>query len=543
MTTELPFSLLYWSLAMSPMVLLLALLVFQRWKAAEAGALGMLCTLFIAVLAFKTPLESLAVAGAKGAWDSVYILYVIWPALLLYLIGKNSGAFYTLGRDITRFSRNELFLVLGFGWVFSSFFQGIAGFGAPVAVAAPLLVAVGVRPLYAVAITLIGHAWANMFGTIAVSWIATSQVVEFQDPATTAVQTALLLWIPNLCAGFMIAWMYGRGPAVRHGWPFVLIISAIQGGGQLVLSDVNAIISNFVPGTIALVALYPLSRWQRYNEPAEGITIRPAMQEREERAGRGEEQGEPVMSIGMALMPYAVLAAISIPLLVIPPLTRLISSVDWGLPFPEVTTGYGVTRAAADPYSPLRPFNHPGFFVLITAAISWAVFQSKGYFSEWAKRSEVPSMWPELVKNAVPTSVAVTSFLIMSRVLDHSGQTAVLALGIREVTPPLIFAFVSNGIGIFGAFMTSSNTASNVLFAKLQSTIAELEGLPQSAIIAAQSTGGAIGNAIAPANAVLGTSTTGIIGKEGEVLRLTLPWTLAVAVLTGIVTVVLVGLS
>ena len=445
MTTELPFTLLHWSLAMSPMALLLALLVFQRWKAAEAGALGMLCTLFIAVLAFKTSLESLAVAGAKGAWDSVYILYVIWPALFLYLIGKNSGAFYTLGRDITRFSRNELFLVLGFGWVFSSFFQGIAGFGTPVAVAAPLLVAVGVRPLYAVAITLIGHAWANMFGTIAVSWIATSQVVEFQDPTTTAVQTALLLWIPNLCAGFMIAWLYGRGPAVRHGWPFVLIISAIQGGGQLALSNVNAIISNFVPGT--------------------------------------------------------------------------------------------------DPYSPLRPFNHPGFFVLITSAISWAVFQSKGYFAEWAKRSEVPSMWPELVKNAVPTSVAVISFLIMSRVLDHSGQTAVLALGIREVTPSLIFAFVSNGIGIFGAFMTSSNTASNVLFAKLQSTIAELEGLPQSAIIAAQSTGGAIGNAIAPANAVLGTSTTGIVGKEGEVLRLTLPWTLAVAVLTGIVTVVLVGLS
>ena len=94
----------------------------------------------------------------------------------------------------------------------------------------------------------------------------------------------------------------------------------------------------------------------------------------------------------------------------------------------------------------------------------------------------------------------------MSRVLDHSGQTMVLAFGIREFTPPLMFAFMSNGIGIFGAFMTSSNTASNVLFSQLQSTIADLEGLPQSTLIAAQSAGGAIGNAIAPANAVLGTN-------------------------------------
>lgn len=539
MTNELPFTILHWSLAVFPMALLLILLIFQRWKAAEAGAMGMLFTLIIAALAFKTPTVDLAVASAKGAWDSVYILYVIWPALLLYLIGKHSGAFDTLGRDILRFSRNEVFLVLGFGWVFASFFQGIAGFGTPVAVAAPLLVAIGVRPLHAVAITLIGHAWANMFGTIAVSWIATSQVVTFEDPAATAFQTALLLWIPNLSGGLMVAWLYGRGPAVRHALPFVLIISAIQGGGQLLLIDVNVIISNFVPGTIALVALYPLSRWRRYHEPA-GITARPAMRDRDEATEQEKEDAKPVvMSIGMALFPYALLALISIPLLTIPSLTRLISSVDWGLPFPEVTTGFGVTRPAADPYSPLRPFNHPGFFLLITSIITWAVFRSKGYFAEWARRAEVPSMWPELVKGAVPTSVAVTSFLIMSRVLDHSGQTQVLALGIQAATPSLVFAFFSNGIGIFGAFMTSSNTASNVLFAKLQSTIAELEGLPQSAIIAAQSTGGAIGNAIAPANAVLGTSTTGTVGREGEVLRMTIPWTLAVAGLTGIATVIL----
>ncbi len=148
METSLPLGLLHWCLAVFPMVLLL---VFFRWKAAEAGALGVIFT--IAALAFKAPLSDLAVAGAKGAWDSVYILYVIWPAMILYLLGKHSGAFDALGREIVHFSRNEMFLVLGFGWVFASFFQGISGFGTPIAIAAPILVAIGVRPVYAVVLS------------------------------------------------------------------------------------------------------------------------------------------------------------------------------------------------------------------------------------------------------------------------------------------------------------------------------------------------------------------------------------------------------
>lgn len=545
MVSNLPVDLLHWMLAIFPMVLLLVLLVFYRWKAAEAGALGVLCTLLTAALAFEAPINDIAVASAKGAWDSIYILYVIWPAMILYLLGKTSGAFDALGKDIVHFSKNELFLVLGFGWVFASFFQGISGFGTPVAVAAPILVAIGVRPVYAVAMTLIGHAWANMFGTLGVSWIATSQVVDLQDPGATAFQTAFLLSMVNVAGGLMIAWLYGRGPAIRHALPMILIIAIIHGGGQMLLSGVNPVLSNFIPGTVALLSLYPLSKWKRYQDsiPSD-IVDRPAMDGESDIFGEtSDELGAPVMSLTMAMFPYILLAAIAIPMLTFTPITNLISAYSFGLPFPQVETGYGVVRAAEDAYSPVQPFNHPGFFLLITSAITWIVFRSKGYFAEWSKRVEVPKFGPELVSAAVPTSMAVVSYLIMSRVLDHSGQTSVLAFGIQAFTPPLVFAFFANSIGIFGAFMTSSNTASNVLFSPLQSTIAGLEELPQSSIIAAQSAGGAIGNAIAPANAVLGTSTTGIVGKEGDILRLTLPWTVAVALATGVLTVLLVSVS
>ena len=541
MDSNVPLDLLHWALAFFPMLLLLMLLVFFRWKAAEAGAVGVLCTLLIAYFFFETSIYDLAVSSAKGAWESIYILYVIWPAMILYVIGLKSGAFDSLNQQISKFSRNEMFLVLGFGWVFASFLQGISGFGTPIAITAPILVALGVRPVYAVAITLIGHAWANMFGTLAVSWIATNQVVTLGNPEETAFQTAAMLAVINASGGFMLAWFYGRMAGVRHALPLILIVAVIHGIGQIVLSTVNPVLSNFIPGTIALMALYPLSKWPRYSNPIPAYVFeRPAMAvDRNHWAERTQEGQEPAMSLGMALFPYVLLILIAVPMLVIEPITALISKANFGLPFPRIETGYGVVREAVESFKPVSPFNHPGFFVMLTVVITWFVFRSKGYLTG-QHQAGAPGFWTSVCSAAIPTSLAVVSYLIMSLVLDHTGQTTALAFGIKEMTPSGVFAFLSVGIGIFGAFMTSSNTASNVLFSPLQNSIAEFEGLPQSTIIASQSAGGAIGNAIAPANAVLGTSTTGIVGKEGEILRLTLPWTLAIALVIGLVSVLFV---
>jgi lactate permease len=414
--------------------------------------------------------------------------------------------------------------------------QGIAGFGAPIAVVAPLLVALGVRPGYAVVIPLIGHAWANMFGTLAVGWLATLQVVDVEDETTTAMKTALLLWIPNLLGAFYIAYLIGKWQAVVHAAPMVLVISLVHGGGQLAVMPLSPVLSTFIAASLAMLVLYPLSRWSRYSEPTE-LAERPAMQDDADLTE--VEEGEPPMSLLMAAAPYLVLTVFAIGTLVIRPVEELLARVAVGLPFPEVSTGFGVVNEAEDAYQEFVPLTHPGTFLLIASLAAFLLYRRAGTFDSDGADDE-DGVLSGTASDAVPASFAVVGFLVLASVLGHSGQTEVLAQGISEVSPAPVYAVLSVFIGVVGAFMTSSNTASNVLFSDLQVTVAEAEELSQSGVLAAQSTGGAIGNAIAPANIVLGTSTTGAQGQEGAVLRKTLPWAGAAAVLSGLATLLLV---
>lgn len=536
MSTEVPVDLLHWILAVLPILALLVFLVPLKWRAPEAGPMAMFVAAIVALAAFRTPWDTLAVAGAKGVWDAIFILYVIWPALLLYQITKQSGAYDALRQGIARFSRNELFIILALSWVFASFLQGIAGFGAPVAVVVPLLLAVGVRPVHAVAMGVLAHAWARFYGTLGVGWLATLQVADIEDIVAAAFRSSLLILIPTYLGGLLVVWLYGRWAAVRHAWPLVLILGTILGVGQLLVAFLSPELSTFLAAAVALLALYPLSRWKRFGDPVRDIPVRPAMVDRPVDAA-GE--AAPVMSLAMSFLPYAILTAVTLGVLLIPQVNAALAQFRFGLPFPEVTTGFGVHNDAVARYSPVAVFTHPGMMLLVTAIVVWSVYRARGYYRAWAARHEQESIWSALLIDAVPASVPVIAFLVTSRILDHSGQSLTIAYGIAEVSSPLVYASVASVVGALGAFMTSSSTASNVLFGGVQSSVAQLHGLSTETVIGAQAAGSAYGNAIAPANVVLGTSIAGIKGQEGAVLRLTIPWTAIVAVLTGLATVAL----
>ncbi|RNF40170.1 L-lactate permease [Planococcus salinus] len=533
MDHNLPITIVYWLVALLPLAALLVMLVLLKWSAPVSGGIALAIALASSFLLYQAPFDNALVGIGKGAWDAFFILLVVWPALLLYQVTDKAGAFTAIRKGIQEYSKNYLFLVLAFGWVFASFLQGIAGFGTPIAVVAPLLIGIGVKPVTAVVIPLIGHAWANMFGSLAVSWLATINIVDFENQSLAALYMAILLWIPNIVAGIMICWLFAKWKGVRQGIWAVLIISLIHGGGQLVLTQVNPTLSNFIPTIVAIGALFVLAKWNRYSEDSGLEDETDALQEKDV---DDEEDDDVDLTMNQAFMPYYVLTGLSVLALGIPFIQNFLSGLEWGFPFPGVETGYDYTVEGVDAYSPIAPLTHPGTYLLIASIFGYFWFKSKDVYEKGA----LTDIWKGVKDNGIGASLAILAFLTMTQVLEHSGQTTVLALGIGEVSPPIVYVALANIIGITGAFMTSSNTSSNILFSPLHENVVQsMEGLSLSHVIAAQSAGGAIGNSIAPSNVILGTSTAGIKGKDSEVFKPTLVFCLIAGVLVAGASIVL----
>lgn len=526
---DIPVDLLMWFSAALPIIILLILMVKFQWGAVQAAPIGLFVSIIVSLTLYKADIPLVAMECAKGIWSAFTVLVVVWPAILIFEVASEARAFKVFRVGMQRFTPNELLQVIILSWVFASFLQGITGFGVSVAVGAPLLVGIGMSPVWAVIIPLIGHAWGNTFGTLAVAWDAlVLQTNLGADPALllrTALWAAVFIWIWNFITGIAICWFYGGLRALRKGLPAVLIISLIHGGGQMLLSQFNQTLACFVPACISLVVSLALGRTPLYNEP---WSIPDSKIMRRDAADTEADSYPHDMSMHQAFLPYYLLTAITLVVLLTGPIKSFLGQFTLGFSFPETATGYGYVNAAVDKFSPLAPFTHAGMFLLVSSALGFAYFRRHN----WIARGRGRAVLWRSVEKTVPSAIAVIGFLLMSRVMGSTGQTVVLAEGVAAVLGQG-YAVLAPVVGMLGAFMTSSNMASNILFGEFQLTTARLLGFDPAAILGAQTAGGAIGNTICPGNIILGTTTAGILGEEGLVLKKILPITVSAAVIVG----------
>ena len=167
---NIPINVFMWVMAFLPIAVLLVLMIKFQWGATEAAPIGLLITIITGIFFYKADLTLIAAESAKGIWNALIILLIVWTAILMYQVGDEAKAFLVIRNGMRKLLPNELLLVLAMGWIFESFLQGITGFGVPVAVGAPLLIGIGVQPMWAVIIPLFGQAWGNTFGTLGAAW-------------------------------------------------------------------------------------------------------------------------------------------------------------------------------------------------------------------------------------------------------------------------------------------------------------------------------------------------------------------------------------
>lgn len=547
-----PTNLFMWLLAFLPIIVLLVLMIGLQWGATEAAPIGLVITVVTGIIFYKADVKLIAIESAKGIWSALSIFLIIWTAVLMYQVGNEVNAFSVIRNGMRKLLPNELLLIIAMGWIFESFLQGITGFGVPVAVGAPLLIGIGVNPLWAVIIPLLGQSWGNTFGTLAAAWdgLAMSAGITAGSGAywKTALWAALFLLLWNLVIGIAICWFYGKGKGLKKGLLAVLIMSLIQGGGQLVLSQVNTTLACFIPACIALLVLLLVGKLKMYRD--EWSLKESRIMSREEnkmkedsamnREGGNVKAGAKKvksMTLLQAFVPYIVLSVLTLTVLLVKPLNQFLGRFSLGVSFPETATGYGFINAAVDKYSPLHLFTHASMFLFISSIVGILYYQLRGEM----KTGGVRRIFAKSIAMTMPSGLAIIGLVMMSKIMSSTGQTVVLANGIATVLGKG-YVVLAPFVGLLGTFMTGSNMSSNILFGDFQTTTAGLLHVNSAAVVGAQTAGGSIGSAISPSNIVLGTTTARILGSEGKVLKKLLVITVPAVLVVGCIIFILVGL-
>ena len=513
--------LLKWLAAFSPIGVGLILMIGFNWSGGRAGAAGWFTALVAALVFFGATPELLAFSQMKGVLLSLNVLYIIWAALLLYHVVNETGAIKAIGRGIQRFSGDKVIQLLIFGWVFSSFLQGVAGYGVPIAVVAPLLAGMGFSPLVAVAVPAIGHSWSVTFGSMGASFQAMMAVTGLPASYLGPWAAVLLGFSAYLC-GLAALHAYGGFRMIRHGFLAILIIGTVMAGAQmgLVVSGMWTL-GGFGASLAGLVTTLAVSRLGPYRN-----------------SGRDGEAGEePAMGLGWALSAYLILIVVVSLGVIYPPIREFLGRVKLNLDFPEIRSAAGWV-VPAGPGKSIKVFGHGGALLAYGSLISFLVYSAKGYYAPGAVRR----ILKKTVQSGVPTSLGIVTMVGFALIMDQCGMIYLLAEGISRLFGP-VYPFFASWVGLLGAFMTGSNTNSNVVFGVLQQQTASLAGISVALILAAQTTGGALGSMIAPAKIIVGCSTVGLSGQEGPVLKSTLKYGLIITGAVGLLTWAAVALG
>ncbi len=519
-----PVSLLKFLIAFSPIASVLILMVVFRWGGARAGAVGWLVALLSSLLFFGADLELIAYSQASGVLLSLFVLYIIWMALVLFNVVKEAGAIEVIAQGIVRLTQDRVLQLLILSWVFSAFLQGVAGFGVPIAVVAPLLMGLGFSPVTSVAAVAAGHSWSVTFGDIASSFNALIAASGLSGEVL-APWSALLLGVACFACGIAAAWAFDGISSLKRGWLGILLIGTAMAGTQYLLA-IHRLwnLAGFVAGLAGLAASALVARlaFYRRSRPMAGEDIAGG-----EKKSESISQAHRPMSLVLAVSPYMILVVIVTVAELVTPVHQFLNRIELNLAFPEIRTSLDWATEAG-PGKAISIFGHAGALLAYASLIGYAIFAFTGHFQPGAWKRILSST----IHSAVRSSIGIATMVGFATIMSMSGMTYALALGLSQALKPL-FPFLSPFIGLLGAFMTGSNTNSNVVFTALQQQAAHLLHLPAAIILAAQTTGGSLGSMLAPAKIIVGCSTAGLAGEEGQVLRRTIVYGIIITAVIG----------
>lgn len=504
-------------LAALPLVAILILMVGFRWSGSKAGVAGWLSALIIAAIGFKTGFQVLFWAQVSGLFRAANVLYIIWGALIFFRVTEADGTLDATSTLLQRLTPSRVLQVLLLAWGFTAFLQGVGGFGVPVAVVAPILVTMGFPALQAVVMASLGHAWAISFGSLGASYEA---LISATGLLGTDIGPWMAVFLGLVCflVGIAVLWIAGGKRMLRQGlWQLASMGTAMA---TIQYAAAHAGLGNIAAMLGALGGIITGALWARAQAGS-----KPKYDSSSAKVKSSAEFRDGLLKMA----PYGILLIIIFAVNFIAPLKAYLNQVALQVNIPQLVLA-DQSRIPAAKTQSISLFGHPGallvyagVFTLIRAIMKGTLPQGSG-----------EKIRIGVLRSGLKSTLGILTMMAMATTMQSAGMVAQLSSTMASISGNL-YPLVTPFIGALGAFMTGSNTNSNVLFGAFQQEVALSLNLSVPLVLAIHNAGAAVGSVFAPAKIIVGCSTVGLGGQESEALRNTTRYGMIIIVLLAII--------
>ncbi len=544
-------------MAFVPLVLAAVLLVGLNWPAKRAMPMVLLVTVLIALTAWDMTFNRVLASSLQGLVLTGAILWIIFGAILLLNTLKHSGAIKAIRGGFANISPDRRVQVVIVAWLFGCFIEGASGFGTPAAVAAPLLVALGFPAMGAVMLGMMVQSTPVSFGAVGTPIVVGVQggldkaglsaklIANGSDWETfyrlitseVAITHALIGIAMPMLMCIMLTRFFGRNKSWTEGLaiaPFALFaglcfVIPYAAAGIFLGPEFPSMIGALVGLVIVVPAakagfLLPKTTWdfaEPKNWPVEWMgSIQIKLDDLTTKAP---------MSVGLAWLPYLLLAGLLV-------MSRANADVkafflkNLVLGWSNILGEKGLSGSIEFLYLP------GGIMVIVVLAT---------FFLQRMKFSELKAAVGESSRTLLGAGFVLIFTIPMVRILINSGVNLSGLPSMPRAMAELVansvghvFPFFAPSVGALGAFIAGSNTVSNLMMAQFQFDTAQLIGVSGAMLVAAQAVGAAAGNMIAIHNVVAASATVGLLGREGQVLRMTILPTIYYLIMAGLLTLI-----
>ncbi len=541
-------------IAFIPIIFCVVVMAAFNWPAKYALPVSWLLACVLGYAFWNMDLLSLTAYSISGVLNSIDVLIIITGAILVMNMLKMSGAMATINHGFKAISKDGRVQTIIVGFLFVSFLEAAAGFGTPAALAAPLLVSLGCPPLGAAVVALICDSAAVSFGAIGTP-VVTSLNCLGSDVATSSFGMSLSFWsaVPHVAVSTFLPFVVvavickffskekSFKPALQilpfsllaglsFSIPYLLVATFV---GYEFPSICGALVGLIVTVFAAKKGfLVPKTEWHFTDEINWDETWK---------SSRKLAPMKPsCMSVLKAWIPYGIIAVLLV-------FTRLPIKFggktvgEWlksDVICPKVTSIFGVENTSYV----LKWAYIPGTIFIVVALFTILLYKMN--------MKDVGVAFKETGKQVAGAAIAVIFGLALVQILRYSGSNDVNDDGIKSMifymaealsgVGKSVYIVIAPIIGDLGAFVSGSNTVSNMLFTNLQYQSAVSLSLRPDMVVAMQVVGGAVGNMICVNNVVAACATVATTGKEGKIIRINLiPALLYTAVVIAIFLVIL----